>query len=708
MSSGPDSAKAKGDKTMRKWLSLLMVVMGVTVGVAAGEEGPATAPETAESKEAAVLEEVVVTGTRTPVPVKESSLSATVITEKEMETRQAFRAQEMVRSVPGAIISQSGSTGGTTSLFLRGGNNNFTQVLFNGIRLNDAGGDFDWNVLTVDNLERIEVIRGPMSALYGADAMTGVVNLQTKKGVGPPTLSLNGAWGAHSENGHFIGENRVSLLGSYGKFGYSLAYSRMDDYGILRVNNRFANNVINGRFDYDLQENLSFTAYTWFVDSRFGVPTENGGDRFDTKAAGGPGLDPDQKNARKDILLGLKGNYWPFGWWENELLLAFSQWDRHFDDPYNPRESTFDALFGPFFSRDLEQRYSLDYHSNFRFGERKQVESISTLGVAARSERFKQRISGAFPWGGFLFPYESSLKTHRRSTAFYFQEQLSFWERLFLTAGFRVEDNSVFDKAEFIPRASAAFRLTETDTTIRAAGGRAIKEPTFLQSFSRSQLSKANPFLKPEVNVAWEVGADQYFWQDRMKLSLTYFENRFSDLITFVPRTFPELSSFENIGAVRTKGLEVGLTAKTTFGLTVSAAYTHLFEFTVLDDGGVGGLFFATGKHLLRRPRHAFSLDLDYSRPKYGIHLNGLFIGSRDDSQFTFTEPFNFASARVVNGSYFIVNLAGYYTLMENWGYVKKVQLQARLNNLFDRDYEEVYGFSSPRFHFLAGLRVIM
>ncbi len=694
---------------MRTWLGylILILMLALTSAAARGEEG-APAVEAKETKEAVVLEDVVITGTRTPVAVKESSLSSTVITAKEIEERQAFRAEEMVRSVPGVIISQSGSAGGTTSLFLRGGNNNYTQVLYNGMRLNDTGGNFDWNILTVDNVERIEVIRGPMSALYGADAMTGVVQLQTRKGVGPPSLNFNGAWGAHSENGAFIGENRVSLMGSHGKFAYSLAYSRMDDYGILNINNRFANNVVNGRFDFDPMENLSFTAYTWFVDSRFGVPTENGGDRFDTKAAGGPGLDPDQKSAKKDVLLGLKGNYWPYSWWENELTLSFSQWDRHFDDPYNPVESTFDALFGSFFSRDLERRYNLDYHANLRFGDRKQVDSISTLGVAARSERFKQRINGAFPFFGLLFPFESSLKTNRSSTAFYYQQQLSFWERLFLTAGFRVEDNSTFDDVEFIPRASAAFRITETDTTIRAAGGRAIKEPTFLESFSRSQLSAANPSLKPEVNTAWEVGVDQYLWKDRVKFSLTYFENHFADLITFVPRTFPLLSSFENIGEVRTTGLELGVMAKAPFGLTVGASYTNLMQFTVLDDGGIGGLFFANGKHLLRRPRHAFSFDIDYSKPKYGIHVNSLLVGSRDDSQFTFTQPFNFASARVENGSFFIVNVAGYYTLMENWGYIKKVQLQGRINNLFDRDYEEVYGFSSPRFSVLAGLRVIM
>ncbi|MBW1991553.1 MAG: TonB-dependent receptor [Deltaproteobacteria bacterium] len=691
---------------MRKCLQFFLVVVLVVLvcGAAQGEEETQT-PEDKEKKEAVVLEEVVITATKTPVPVKESSLSATVITDKEIQERQVFRAEEMIRAVPGAVISQTGSAGGTTSLFLRGGEADHTQVLFNGIKLNDAGGGFDWNALTVDNLERIEVVRGPMSTLYGADAVTGVVNLQTKKGVGPPTLRLNGAWGAHSENGNYQGDNRVSLLGSYGKFAYSLAYSRMDDMGILPLNNRFANNVVNARFDFDPMENLSFTAFTWFVDSRFGVPTEYGGNRFDTKAAGGPGLDPDQKNTKQDLLLGLRGNYWPFEWWENELTLAFTRFDRNFDDPANPAESTFDAMFGSFFSRDLQQRYSLDYHANLRFGERQRVDSITTLGVAARAERFKQRIHGVSPFfGGF----DSHIKTHRDSVAFYFQEQLSLWERLFVTAGFRVEDNSAFDQVEFIPRASAALRIKETDTTLRAAGGRAIKEPTFLESFSRSQLTKANPFLKPEVNVSWEVGADQYFWQDRVMFSVTYFENHFSDLITFVPRPFPLLSSFENIGEVRTTGLELALRVKAPFGLTLRAAYTHLFQFTVLDDGGVGGLFFATGRHLLRRPRHTFSFDLDYSRPKYGLHLSGLFVGCRDDSQFTFTPPFNFGSARVTNGSYFIVNLAGYYTLVENRGYVRKVQLQARINNLFDEDYEEVFGYSSPRFSFLAGLRVVM
>jgi len=684
---------------MKKWLGVMLILAAGWPGI------PPRAQEAAPGKEAYVMEEVVVTATRTEVPAKETSVSYTVITEKEIAERQATRVEELLRTVPGVTINQTGGRGGITSLFLRGGDSNCTQVLINGIRLNDAGGDFDFNTLTVDNLERIEVIRGPMSALYGADAMTGVVNLVTKKGTGPPTLSVSSNWGAHSENGNLMSEQRMSLLGSYKKFGYSIAYSRIDDQGILKLNNRFASNVLNSRLDLDPLENLSFKFTTFLVDSRVGFPTENGGDRLDPKSVGGPGLDPDQNITKLDLLLGLTGNYWPFKWWENELTLAYSHRDRHFNDPRNPFESDFDQLFGAFFSRNLERRWSLDYHSNFRFGSKDRIETISTLGVAARTEHLKQNLY--FGETAFTPPSSSNLTTSRKSTAFYAQEQVGLWQRLFITAGFRLEDNSVFDRVEFTPRASAAFRITETDTTIRAAGGKAIKEPTFLESFSRDQLTVANPKLRPEKNTGWEVGMDQYFFKDRLRFGLTYFENHFKDLITFVPLAAPPFSSFENIGAVRTTGLEFALRAKPGWGLTLSGAFTHLFQFTVLDDGGQGGIFFATGKHLLRRPRNTFSFDVNYVRQRLEVHLNGLYTGSRDDSKFTFTLPFDFQSARVINAPYFILNLAASYDLVRDWGYIKKVQLLARANNLLDRDYMEAYGYSSPGFNAVGGLRVV-
>jgi vitamin B12 transporter len=675
---------------MRKWLGIVLMAAASWPGAVAAQE--AGAPE------AVVMEEVVVTATRTPTPTEETGVSTTVFTRKEIEEKQATLVEEVLRSAPGVTVSQTGGRGGETSLFVRGGNSNNTQVLLNGIKLNDAGGAFDFSTLTVDNVNRIELIRGPMSSLYGADAMTGVVNLITNKGAGPPSLSLTSYLGAHSENGNLQSEQRASLTGAYQKFAYSIAFSRVDDQGLLNLNNRFYSNVLNARLDWDPKENLSFTFINMLIDSRAGFPTVNGGDRLDAKSAGGPGLDPDRNTTKTDLVLGLIGNYWPWKWWENELTIAYTRWDRHFNNPPNPAQTLFDQFFWEF-TRDLEQHYNLDYHSNFRFGDKDGVGSITTFGVAARTEQLKSRAAGAL----FGSDFQSFLKASRHSTAFYSQEQLAFWDRFFLTGGFRLEDNSVFSGAEFTPRASAAFKVKETDTVLRAAGGRSIKEPTFIQTSSQDPSFLGNPNLKPEKNTSWEVGADQYLWKQKVKLGMTYFENHFTDFITFV-QTSPFTGTFENIGAVRTTGLELGLKASPGWGLSLATAYTHLFQFTVLDDGGQGGLFFKTGKHVLRRPRNTFSFDAQYTRGRLGLHVSGLYTGRRDDSRFTFGPPY---AARVVNGGFFVLNLAATYDVMQNWGYLKKVQLVARANNILDRFYEEVYGYSSPRFNAMAGVRVV-
>lgn len=668
------------------------------------------------------LEPVVVTATGTEVPLKDSTQAVSVITEKQIEERQAIRVEEMLRYTPGVTIGQTGARGGTTSLFLRGGDSDQTQVLFNGIRINDAGGDFDFNALTTDNLSRIEVVRGPMSALYGADAMVGVVNLMTRKGFGPPTLNLAAGAGTHAEKSAAIEEYRASLLGSYEKFAFSIGWSHISDPGILRVNNQFRSNALVARLDLDLLDNLSFTYHTLLLNSRFGFPTENGGDLFDVKDRQGPGLDPDQNNSKIDLLQALEVDYWPFPWWQNQLTLALSHRDRHFDDPANPAVTTldllvgqynsqFDLLFGSFNSRDRERRYSLDYRANLRFGSREKAESITTLGFYAREEQLKQwTMLGAVPPGPltlFTSPQSSEfIKTRRGATAFYAQEQLNLWNRIFLVGGFRVENSSVFEQTEFVPRASAAVHFPETGTTLRAAGGRAIKEPTFLESYSRSQLSLPNPDLKPEQNVSWEVGLDQYFLDDNVQFSITYFENYFTDFITFVSRDFPQLSSFENIGAVRVAGIETYLLLRPAKEFTLRLAYTNLFT-RVSDDGGIDNLFFEAGKPLLRRPRHTFSFVANYAWDRLNVNFAGYYTGWRDDSKFLFEFPFLFQSERVRNENYIILNLAASYDVVRNWGNVNKIQLWAKINNLLDQHYEEIFGFSSPGFTFLAGLRVV-
>jgi vitamin B12 transporter len=649
------------------------------------------------------LNEIVVTATGTEVPLQETSTSTTIITKPQIVARQDARVEEFLRDVPGAVISQTGGRGGRTSLYLRGGNSNMNLVLLNGFRLNDTGGAFDFNKLTVDNLNRIEVVRGPMSSLYGNDAMTGVVNLFTRQGQGPAKLTLTSLWGGHAE-GHspnnLIGEQRVDFEGAWKKFSYSMAYGRYDDSGILPINNRFASNVVNSRFDLEPSDQLKLILINYYVNTYYGFPTTNG-DRFDAKSLGGNGLDPDQNQKATTVLTGLTGNFWPVPWWENELKLGFLNLDSRYNNPANPFYVNFQTI--NYYSRDLEKQWSLNYRSNFHFGAEKNLASTTTLGVEMRQAQYK---GWSDSWDYNILAYRGSMnKARRGSFTWYLQEQAAVWNRLFLTAGSSLEDNRAFQKLEFCPRASAALRFPETNSTLRAAGGKAVLAPSFLETNSLNPYYLGNPQLQPEQNVSWEVGFDQWLWKDKVRGGLTYFENHFTDMIQWA-QTSLITGSWFNVAAARTKGFELYLQAKPWKGFTARTAYTYLTEFKVLDDGGVVNINIITGQNLLRRPRQTWSFDLNYIHGPVEVNFHGLYVGPRADFRPDNLPPYY--ASRVVNGGFFTADLAAYYTVVQNWGYVNRLQLMARAMNLFDKNYEEVFGYSSPRFQIIGGLRLEM
>jgi vitamin B12 transporter len=649
------------------------------------------------------LNQIVVTATGTGVPMKDNSTSTTIITQPQIKARQDARVEEFLRDVPGAIISQTGGRGGQTSLYLRGGDSNMNLVLLNGFRLNETGGAFNFNNLTVDNINRIEVVRGPMSSLYGNDAMTGVVNLFTRQGRGPAKLTLTSLWGGHAE-GHspnnLIDEQRVDFEGAWKKFSYSMAYGRYDDSGILPINNRFASNVVNSRFDLEPSDKLKLTLINYYVGTYYGFPTTNG-DRFDAKSLGGNGLDPDQNQKATTVLTGLTGDYWPFPWWENKLKLGFLNLDSRYNNPANPYYVNFQTT--DYYSRDLEKHWTANYRSNFHFGSKQNLASTTTLGVEMRHAQWKGWSHG---WDWNVFDYRDTMnKARRGSYTWYLQEQAAAWNRLFLTVGSSAEDNRAFQKLEFCPRASAAVRFPETDTTLRAAGGKAVLAPSFLETNSLNPYYLGNPQLKPEQNVSWEVGFDQWLWKNKVQGGLTYFENHFTDMIQWAPTSLTTGSYF-NVASARTKGFELYLQTKPWKGFSARTAYTYLTELKVLDAGGVENIGMITGQNLLRRPRQTWSFDLNYLHGPVEVNFHGLYVGPRADFRPDNTPPYY--ATRVVNGGFFTADLAAYYTIVHHWGYVNRLQLMARATNLFDKKYEEVFGYSSPRFQIIGGLRLEM
>ncbi len=246
-------------------------------------------------------------------------------------------------------------------------------------------------------------------------------------------------------------------------------------------------------------------------------------------------------------------------------------------------------------------------------------------------------------------------------------------------------------------------RFPETDTTLRAAGGRAVKAPSFRHTNSVDPIDLGNPNLRPEKNTSWEVGVDQYLWKDRVQLGLTFFENKFRDLIQWAMTSpWPFTGTYFNIAAARTKGLEFYLQAKPFPGFTARTAYTYLTYLKVTDDGGINSISIIRGQNLLRRPRQTWSFDLNYHHESLELNFHGLYVGPRIDVRY----PPIGAARRVGNGGYFTADLAAYYTVVKNLGPLHRVQLMARAQNLFDKKYEEVFGFSSPRFQILGGLRL--
>jgi vitamin B12 transporter len=478
-----------------------------------------------------------------------------------------------------------------------------------------------------------------------------------------------------------------------------MAYGRYDDTAILALNNRFGSNVVNSRFDLEPLDNLKFTLTNYYVDTYFGFPTSNG-DRFDPKEKGGLGLDPNQNQETVTALTGLTAAYWPLVWWENTLSLGYLYLDSRYNNPANPLAVTWQTE--DYFGRDLEKQYTAHYRSNFYYGSKESLGLTTTLGVEMRHAQGKAW-SRSWDWGLGAYA-ETLIKARRGSSTWYFQEQLAARNRFFLTLGASLEDNRSFTKSEFCPRVSAAVRFPETDTTLRAAAGRAVKAPSFTETDSRNPFFLGNPALKPEKNSSWEVGLDQYLFTERLQFGITYFQNYFKDLIQWT-QTAPGAGNYVNIARADTQGLEFSLQAKPVKGLTFRTAYTYMTDFKVVDDGGLQNVNIQTGKNLLRRPRQSWNFNINYLYGPLEVNFHGLYVGRRDDR-----EPLNAApwAVRVVNGGFFTADLAVCGTIVQNWGYLKRVQLLARAQNMFDRYYTEVYGYSSPRFQVIGGLGLEM
>ncbi len=626
-----------------------------------------------QSRDTTVLRPVVVSATRVPIEKPAAPASVTVLSGADLWARGISTVSEALASVPGLAVVQSGSFGATTALFARGGESDYVKVLLDGVALNSPGGAFDLASLTTDNLDRIEVVRGPGSVVHGSDAVAGVVQLFTRRGAGPAQGAVDiraGSYGTVEGSGNIAGGSTA--------MGYSLGAASRQTDGIHDFNNDFWNRTVSARLAFTPGAiTVGLTARR--IDARYHFPTDGSGFVVDSNAV--------RRDGR--TVLGLEASRRLTSAVNASLNAGASRLDGgSANQPDSPGDST------GFYGRDDSriERRSVDLRTSYRAGNAATV----SLGVAMEREQTRSTSESRFQ----QFPAATaSFAAHRTNEALYAELIGTPRERLTYTVSGRVDDNATYG-AFVTGRASVAWDLVP-QVTVRAAAGNAFKAPAFDETFS-STFTIGNPNLDPERTTSWEASAE-YRAGARVAVSATYFDQRFRDLIQYV--FGDESTGFrgtnENLGAASARGLEVEARAPRLGSMDLGANVTFLR--TRVTDAGNGGFgTFVNGERLLRRPAQTAALTAGYRLPRashVGVGLR--YVGERDDRDFA-------NEVRVTLPSHTLVDLSGEIALGALTRTLTPFVLTLRVDNAFDRDYEPTFGFAAPGRTVLIGARAVI
>jgi vitamin B12 transporter len=636
-------------------------------------------------KVAPIRETTIVTATRTEVPTGQIGASATVFTAEDLERRQTPLVADLLMATPGSMVVRSGGPGSLTSLFVRGGESDYNKVLLDGVPLNEPGGSFYLNNLTTENLERVEIVRGAYSSLFGSDAMASVIQLFTRRGdraVRRPQLTAQIDGGTY----HTFHAN-AAASGATERLDYSFGATRFDS------NNRVPNSALgNTTLSANVGVAIGETATLRFIGrgelERVGTPG--------TTAFGRPDLDAffERHDGIGSVSLDQQVNR-AFRQRASYSLAASKQRSTNLltDPSYT---ATFEGRVALFESNDFLndsltnlKRHHASYQADWRLttGARR-GDHILTLLADWDGERATQenRI------------FISQTVNSRNNFGVSAQQQM-LWPRVFVTLGGRIERNDNFGTAA-VPRGTLVYVAHQplgsgSETRIRVSAGTGIKEPTMLESFSLSPFFSGNPNLKPERSRSVELGVEQRVAHDRAKFELTYFHNRFRDIISLVttnPSTFE--AQYFNVGVSRAQGLEAGVEVAPAAAIRAHGGYT-LLDSKIVESAQPTHPLFGLGKQAFRRPRHSGFAGVTLSWKRLGADLNGVFVGKFVDSDFGLFDPP-------------LVENPGHTT----WDTRVAVTLTPRvtgtlaIDNLTDRDYSEPFGYQPLRRAIRAGLRV--
>ncbi|MCR4374375.1 MAG: TonB-dependent receptor [Acidobacteria bacterium] len=638
---------------------------------------------------APVRESVVVTATRDAAPTSQIGASVTVFDAAALERRGDALVGDILRQAPGAAVVQNGGQGNVTSLFVRGGENSYTKVLLDGIPLNEPGGTFNFGGLSAGHLDRIEFVRGAQSALFGSDAMAGVVHLVTAR-------SRAGTNGRHrpAVSAEFGGGGYDTMRGSATVSGGTARWDYSLHGGRYQTDNRAANNAFDATtFSLSaggaLTEAVTLRVVGRYEDGRTGTPGQTAFGRADLDAfftqshlVGGATVEHQITPALKQRLT--------YALATSEQRSTNLQFDAPYTPSYQGRTSPFEFYDFTYDTGSKFRRHQAGYQADLR---------LTHAGTLAGAEF----LTLALEWDGergTLIDHlaRASTSPGRDNAGLTLQHQhVSRW--VALTTGVRVEHNDAFGTA-VMPRVSAAVFLRTGSgllgaTTLKANAGRGVKEPTLRQSFSLSPFDLGNPDLKAERSRALDAGIKQRLFQDRVSLEATWFDNRFDEQISTRTISFsPYQAQYFNVGLTRARGAELIAEIAPTDDLRLSGSYTFTDSEIVAASSEFSDVL-AAGRGALRRPRHTGQVQAVWSRGPWSMDIAGTFQGERSDSDFSALVP--------------ALTAADGYALWRAQAQLRvtpHTMAYVRVENLTDVDYMEPLGYPAWRRTVHAGLRL--
>jgi len=611
------------------------------------------------------LTDVVITATRTPSNTLELANSISIIDSSEISDKNSFNTFDAIKNEYGISFTQQGGKASVSNIYIRGGSSSESLVIIDGVEVNmpnDPSNFYNFFSLPLDNTNRVEILRGPQSTLYGSDALTGVINIITQKGQGKPSFNFGFEGGSHNTY-----KGTITSLGAIDKFNYSASFSRTKSDGYSAASTKYGNIEKDG---YQLDNFNTILGYNFSesFDADLVIRYNNSSTQLD-QSFGPPEYwdDPTYIFDQEEYFIRAQGN----------LNLLDKKWNQKFGvyvlrniRSYSYDTSSASSTYS--WSHYDGKKYKADWQNDFYFFD----DNVITAGAEFEYEETTSEYY-SFP---VYFPSDSSIipLKNKNNIGLFTQDQFKVDDYFFGTIGIRYDYYNQFGSA-FTYRLAPVYIFWPTGTKIKATIGTGFKAPSL---FNLNDPHYGNPDLNPEKSFGWDAGVEQYFWNAKFSMGVNYFYNKFSDM-------FGSDTSYKtiNINKAETNGVEVFATANFIDGLLVKANYTYL---NARDKSENTPNY---NQKLFRRPENKAGIYVSYTWNNVtNINIDVMYVGKRDDLDFATFPP------RIVMPDYFLINLAAHYDVFSF------LRLQGRIENLLDKQYEEIYGYGTAGFSVYGGI----